>query len=182
MRRVLVCCAIAVATTRGLGATLAHPGGTDRYGCHVESANGIRHCHNDGEATEEKLNAIPTAEVGLEVGGRTYLSERQDVTYFGSWRVQHDGSMLFLGGLGTSGRLGLTNIGAFVEIEIGAAWVAREQLFFALRAAAGLRFPLMRLGTGQRRLYLKVGFFLEGIADEINAEPAGICASISLAL
>jgi hypothetical protein len=25
--------------------TVSHSGGTDEYGCHVESATGIRHCH-----------------------------------------------------------------------------------------------------------------------------------------
>ena len=35
-----------------LSASLAHghPGGTDRYGCHVESATGVRHCHGDEPA------------------------------------------------------------------------------------------------------------------------------------
>jgi len=42
----------------------AHPGGTDRYGCHVESATGIRHCHND--TAGEAMNVVLGLESSVE--------------------------------------------------------------------------------------------------------------------
>lgn len=159
----------------------AHPGGLDRYGCHRDSSTGTRHCHGDGESGE-KLNAVPTAEVGVELGGRKWLRNGADVTYFGAWRVQHDGSMLFLAGLGTSGRLGMSRVGGYLDIGFGAAWITRQQTFFVFRAAAGLRFPLLRLGSIQRQAYFKAGLFIEGIVDGFNAEPAGVDAALHVAL
>lgn len=42
--------------------------------------------------------------------------------------------------------------------------------------------PLVRLGSLQRQAYLKVGLFLEGIVDGVNAEPAGVDAALSVSL
>jgi hypothetical protein len=35
----------ALVVTLGPTAALAHSGGTDRYGCHMDHKTGIRHCH-----------------------------------------------------------------------------------------------------------------------------------------
>ncbi|WP_370630218.1 YHYH domain-containing protein [Xenophilus sp. Marseille-Q4582] len=41
MKKVALYLALAMAC----GAALAHSGGTDRQGCHVDSRTGVRHCH-----------------------------------------------------------------------------------------------------------------------------------------
>lgn len=36
---------IAIALVLASGLVFAHSGGTDKYGCHVDSKTGLRHCH-----------------------------------------------------------------------------------------------------------------------------------------
>ncbi len=96
--------------------------------------------------------------------------------------MQHNGSMLFLGGGALSWRVGASQIGGFLELDVGAMWLARQQVFAVFRVATGLRFPLVQLGAEHRKMFLKVGLFLEGVADHVNAEPAGVDAALSISL
>lgn len=45
MKKSIISAAIAIMIAAASTSTLAHSGGTDAYGCHVDSSTGLRHCH-----------------------------------------------------------------------------------------------------------------------------------------
>ena len=154
----------------------AHSGGTDRFGCHVESATGVRHCH--GEETEA-IKFVPTLEGGLEVG-RIWVEDDIPIGgFFGATYIQHDGSPLFMGGIAGYWTLGAVT--PFVDISAGVAWIARTNAFLALRISGGIQVPLFPIGN-KSSAYLKLGAFSEILGDGINAEPLGASLSIGAAL
>src|ERR1044071_4938955 len=97
MRRSCVAFVGCVVTSLGALDARAHPGGTDRFGCHVDSSTGIRHCHGgDGGSS---IEFAWTAEIGAEVGGVAYSGPEAWIGYQAAAYLQHDGSLLTLAGL-----------------------------------------------------------------------------------
>lgn len=158
----------------------AHPGGTDRYGCHVESATGIRHCHNDsaGEAMSVTFGLESSAEAS-----RSYWSDgKEQVGAHGGVYVQHDGTMFFGGGLSAYySQLGGGST-TFIDIGLGIIWLAHADTALALRTAAGFKIPLFRLGAPHKYGYLKLAGFMELAADGVNAEPVGLHVGVGFNL
>ena len=60
---ILIACLLVVSRP-----VLAHSGGTDSQGCHVESATGLRHCH-----TPKDDDSTDWGKVGIVVGGLLVL-------------------------------------------------------------------------------------------------------------
>ncbi len=156
----------------------AHPGGTDRYGCHVESATGIRHCHNGGGDGGSELEVLGTAEVAVEAGvsmwvptSNSFSGPTEKLGVYASVHLQHDGSMAFMANVDVIRVLAPAAL--YIDLGAGAAAV-HSDIYGSLRVAAGVQVPLYRSIGERGALHLKLGLFLQLIADDVNAEPAGV--------
>ena len=176
MRSVLV----AVLVMSSIGGVEAHPGGTDRFGCHVESKSGTRHCHN-GDSEGGGVPPVFAAQAGGELGGSWRSQDGEEVSLFGSAYTQHDGSMLFLANVGghIPKRRGVT---CYADLGIGAAWLARTDVFFALQFAIGVKVPFVYMNDAYRSPYLKIGAFGALIDDGNPAETIGVTAALGFTL
>ena len=160
----------------------AHPGGTDRFGCHVDSSTGLRHCHGTGGG--EGGNFVPAAEAAIEVGGSYSVNDHSKLTYHGSFHLQHDASMVFLVGFGGAEKPwgGPSMWSLYYDINIGAALLSQESVYFAARAAGGIRADLFEFQAQRHAVYLKAGAFVDLIADGVDAETLGASLTLGLAL
>jgi hypothetical protein len=156
----------------------AHSGGTDKFGCHVDSSTGTRHCHGE---EGEPLQVVGAVEGGLEIGRGVWQNGLEQLGYFGSVYVQHDGSFLLMGGFAAYYGFGESATVAFVDLSAGLAILGNET-FVAARTSGGLRIPVVYIRESWSYVYLKLGVFMEGILDGANAEPIGVDLIIGVAL
>lgn len=148
----------------------AHPGGTDRFGCHVESATGVRHCHNEGAS---EMNVIGGVEGGLEVGRAWWHEGAEKVGYHGAAYVQQDGTVALLLGFSAYYHHFEGGGGTYIDLGLGPIWVPESDAALTFRIGAGFKVRVVSFGTPHRFGYLKIGGFVEMINDGVNAEPAG---------
>lgn len=173
--------ALLVASQFSVEAT-AHPGGTDRYGCHVESATGARHCHNDGAGEGDGASSfVLSGEAGLEVGRILYSGQGVWMGWQGGGYIQHEGSVLAIIGVTFHYQSFNAHVVTFIDLGIGAAFLDHANAF-AFRMSAGLKFGLVGGHSDPRGLHLKLGALIEAIADGVSAEPIGVSLVLGVAL
>lgn len=136
-------------------AASAHPGGTDASGCHVQSSTGVRHCHGDAA---EGVDARLTAELAVEVGSHAIL-KGEHLTYYGSYHLQVDGTMLFLAGFG-GGADPMRYLGGYYDMNLGVAWIDQSEIAAVAKFGFGVRTGLFDFGD-RGRGYLKIGAFMD---------------------
>jgi hypothetical protein len=157
------------------GTVEAHPGGTDRFGCHTQSSTGQRHCHggSDGEGAPPAL----AAQAGAELGSSWRSRDGEEVTYFASFYTQTDGSMLFLANLG--GHLPKTRgVVCYADLGVGIVWLGRTEMFPMFQFGICAKIPFTYLNDADRAPYLKLGAFAALIADGNEAETIGLSAAL----
>lgn len=152
----------------------AHPGGTDRFGCHVDHSTGLRHCHGDIGAGE---SVAPTFEAAVQVEKSLGLVRGDLGVALARVTVQHDGSVFYMAGLAFHFFDLGPRASLYWDAQIGLASLARVESYFAFRGAVGVYVPIARFGSG-RALAFRADVFLEAIADGVPVDPAGTSIAV----
>jgi hypothetical protein len=74
------------------------------------------------------------------------------------------------------------SLALFIDVNLGAAWLSRSDVFFAGRAAFGIQIPFVGEVSAPRSMHIKLGCFVELIADDVNAEPLGLNVALGVTL
>jgi hypothetical protein len=157
---------------------VAHSGGTDQYGCHVDHSTGQRHCHNEpGEETKY----IPAAQVGIAIGSTLYVQGRERLDGYGAIHLQHEGSVFVTGGVALFYAPTPTSVGLYFDLGAGVGVFEGADTALTLRVSGGLKVHLFSF-TERSTAHLLVGGFIELIADGANAEPAGVHVTLGTSL
>ena len=121
------------------------------------------------------------AEAGMELGLGLDVDGVEEAGLYAAGYVQQDGTLVTAAGFaGYYGRLGRF-VRTYIDVGLGAAFVAHDgHPVLACRSSGGLRVAVFTSET-RRTAFLKVGPFIELVADGVNAEPAGIAAVTGLA-
>lgn len=134
-------------------------------------------CHiNSSNSTPTEWDA--TSKAGLEIGKALYPDgQNRILSYIGlGYYLLSGGGSAILGNFALMPAIKPGKAYAFLQVGMG-SWDGH----FVTTGSIGMHFKLFSLWGSHQSSFLRIELFASGLADGINAEPAGLSAAIGLA-
>ncbi len=160
--------------------SFAHPGGTDRFGCHTDSSTGIYHCH--GDRTTGPGDFVLGVEGALEAGRVLWNDEQAWIGYQLGGYIQQDATTLALAGFTFHYFAFHPRVVTYIDWSLGVGFVDHyDGPALVVRGSGGVKIGIFGEAAAKQSIHLKVGPFAELIKDGLDAEPLGVAAAVGFA-